>query len=50
MEARLEQHFERIFEPRGAFEMPKVSSEGRVLAYQAFLRGYVVRIFLSFGS
>ena len=45
MEARLEQVFERIREPSGAFEMPKSSSQGRVLAHQAFLCMYVVRMF-----
>ena len=38
----------RICEQCGAFEMLKISSQGRVLAYQAFLRGHVVGVFLEF--
>ena len=50
MEAPLERFFERICKQCGAFEMPKISSRGRLLAYQAFLRGFVVGMFsLSFG-
>ena len=45
MEARLRQFVQRICEPSGAFEMPKISSQGRVLAHRAFSRGCVVRMF-----
>ena len=50
MEARLGLIFERICEPSGAFEMPKTSSQGRVLANQA-LFAWVCgsNVFLSFG-
>ena len=47
MEAPLERNFERICKQCGAFEMPKFSSQGRLLAYRAFFCGYV---FFEFGT
>ena len=50
MEAYLDQIYERICRQNGVFEVPKISSQGRVLMCQAFLRGWVVGVFfLSFG-
>ena len=48
MEAPLERTFEKICEKHGALDMPKIPSQGRVLAYQAFLRGYVDGVFFEF--
>ena len=45
MEAPLERNVERMRKQCGALEMPKISSQDRVLAYRAFLRGYVIYVF-----
>ena len=45
MEARLERFFVRICKQGGVFDVPKISSQGRVLLHQASLRGYVVGVF-----
>ena len=42
--------FERVCEPSGAFEMPEISIQGRVFAYQALLRVRVFRMFFEFGK
>ena len=48
-EAHLDQTFERIYKQKGVFEVPKISSQGRVMLHQAFLRRFVGVFFLGVG-
>ena len=45
MGVHLDQIDEKICEQSGVFEVPRISSQGRVLMCQAFLRGYLVAVF-----